>query len=118
MKFSVDFEVSPDGAYVEEVKAQWDPLKLYLRQRALLAFGQPVAVGTKIVSVFAFDRVASDKVETSVKEKIQVALKVGEASNRRVSVELFGAAGLKLQDGSIKPIFEVGVSLSVPFDLL
>ncbi|TXH47434.1 MAG: hypothetical protein E6Q92_00600 [Burkholderiaceae bacterium] len=114
-KYSVDFEISPDGTYVEEVKAQWDAFKILLKGRALLALGGPIAVGTKLVSVFAFDRVAAHQVESSIKEKIQVGLKVGEASDRRMQAEFFGAAGLKLQDGSTKPFFEVGLKLSVPF---
>ena len=127
MTFSVDFDVSPDGAYVQEIKAQWEPLKIYLRGRGMalhglgapgnLRLGGPITVGTKIVSIFAFDRVASDRVENSVKQKLQIALKVGEASNKRVGIELFGAAGLKLQDGSTKPIFEFGVKLSIPLGI-
>ena len=117
MKFSVDMQVSPDGAFVEEVQAQWEPFKLYIKQRAILGLGQKISVGTKIISVFAFDRPASDRVELSVKEKIKLALKADVGPGRRVQVELFGAAGIKLQDNSVKPLFEAGVLLTVPFDL-
>lgn len=117
-KFKVDFEVSPDGAYVEEVKAQWAPLKFnILAQAPLAAVGVPIKVGTKIVSVFAFDRVTAVNVENSVKNKIEFALKVGEPSLQQVGVDFYGAAGMKLQDGATKPLFEFGVRLTVPFDL-
>jgi hypothetical protein len=120
MKFSVDFEVSPDGAYVEEVKTQWEPLRLYIKVQGNLGLRERIKIATKIVSVFAFDRIASDRVESSVKNKIQLALSADTliaGTNRTINVEFFGAAGMKLQDGSVKPFFEGGLKLTVPFDL-
>lgn len=117
MKFNVDFDVSPDGAFVEEVMVQWKPLKTYIKLAAVSGLNTRIKVATTIVSVFAFDRPASDRVEFNLKEKIKAGLGVDVGAARRVNVEFFGAAGIKLQDGSSKPFFEAGAVFSVPLDI-
>ncbi len=119
-KVSVEFEVSPDGAYVEEVKGQWAPLKMHIRKHAALSLVQNLKIGTKIESIFSFDRKTSVQVETSIKNKIKLALS-GDTripgTKRSINVEFYGAGGFKLQDGAVKPVFEGGLVVTVPFDL-
>lgn len=119
-KVTVEFEVSPDGAYVEEIKAQWAPLKLLIKKHALSGITQNLKVGTKIESLISFDRETSVKIETSIKNKLKLALSADvlfPGTKKTINVEFYGAGGFKLKDGSIKPVFEGGVMLTVPFDL-
>jgi hypothetical protein len=116
----VDFELSPDGAYVEEIKTQWAPLKMHIKRQATMGFVQNLKVGTKIESIFSFDRETSTKVESSIKNKLKLALS-GDTripgTKKSINVEFYGAGGFKLKDGTVKPVFEGGVMFTVPFDL-
>lgn len=120
-KFDVEFELAPDGAYVEEIKVQWAPLKMHIKSQAMMGLMQNIKIGTKIESIFAFDRETSVKVENSIKNKIKLALSADTripGTKRSINVEFYGAGGFKLKDGAVKPVFEGGLMLTVPFDLL
>lgn len=117
----VEFEVSPDGAYVEEIKAEWaTPLKAVIKKQALSGRVQKIKISTKIAGLASFDREVSDKIETALKAKVKTALSADvrvPGTKKTINVELYGAAAAKFKDDKVKPIFEAGVTLSVPFDL-
>lgn len=115
--FNVEFEVSPDGAYVSEVSVQLDVLKKEIVKRAFGGRVKTIKIATKPTGIVGWDREVSDKVKTELKAKIKSSLS-GEVSLPgpvKVTVELYGSLFSKLQeDGVIKHGVEGGLVLSVP----
>ncbi len=119
---NVEFEVGPDGAYVEEVKVQFDRLKQEIKKEALRGKVQNIKIVTKIEGLAEFDRERSDK----VKEKLKAKIKAGLTANvrlpgtaRSINVQLTGALFVKLDEtGKVKPGGEVFLLLTIPFDFL
>jgi hypothetical protein len=120
-KVEIEFEFSPDKALLEDIKMDWAPLKMLIKKHTAMGMIQNLKIGAKINSSISFDRETLAKVETSVKEKLKLALS-GDVrlpgTNKPINIELYGAGGFKykLNDGTIKPVFEGGVMLTVPFD--
>lgn len=121
-KVEIEFEVSPDGAFVEEIQAKLQPLKLLIKKHAVAGLSQNyLKIATKIDSVVSFERKTSVRIETELKEKLKLSLSkdiLFPGTKKTINVEFYGGGGIKLADGSIKPVFEGGVMLTVPFDLL
>lgn len=121
LPIKVEFEVSPDGAYVEEVKVQFERLKAEIKKQAFGGRVEKIKIGAKVEGLAQFDRPTSDRVETALKAKIKAVLSADvrfPGTKKFVTVELYGASGAKFEDGKVKPIFEGGVMLTVPFDVL
>jgi hypothetical protein len=97
-------------------------LKMLIKKHAALGLMQNLKVATKLNSSVSFDRQTLAKVETSIKNKLKVALS-GDVNipgtRKSINVEFYGAGGFKykLKDETFKPVFEVGLTLTVPFDL-
>jgi hypothetical protein len=119
LPITVEFEVAPDGAYVEEVKLQLNLLKSKIKAYAASGQVRNIKIGTKVEGLAMFDRPTSDKVETALKAKIKAVLSADlrvPGTQRSISVEFSGAAGAKFADHRAKPLFEGGVTITVPLD--
>ncbi len=115
----VDFEVSPDGTIVQESTVQWTPLKMKIKPYAAAGRIKNLKVATKILGTYALDRDTLEKVEKYLKGKLKTVLSADIVlpGKTTISVEFFGAAGVKLKDGQMKTIFETGLMLSVPIGI-
>lgn len=120
LPISVEFEVSPDGAYVEEVKAEFDKLKAIVKKYASKGV-QNIKIGTKISGTALFDRETSTKVEQALKAKVKALLSADvrlPGMKRAVTIELYGSFFSKFEDGKSKSGIEGGLMLTVPYDFL
>jgi hypothetical protein len=120
LPIQVEFEVSPDGTYVEEIKAQWSPLKKKIRDYALAGRVKNIKIATKVEGTALYDREASGKFETALKAKLKTALSADVLfpGNQMINIEFYGAAAIKLKGDEVKPIFEGGLMISIPHNLL
>ena len=119
----IEFEFSPDNVLLEDIKVDWKPLKMLIAKNATGQTIQNITLTTKIKSSVSFDRETLAKVETSIKEKVQVGVSADfrfPGTRKQINIELYGSGGFKYQlnDGKIKPVFEGGVMFTVPFDFL
>lgn len=119
--FKVEFEASPDGAYIEEVKVQFEKLKAEIKTHARRGI-QKIKFGTKLEGVAMFDREVSDKIKETIKLKVKgifgMDVRLPGMANA-VSVEFYGSIFSKLQaDGPVKMGGEAGLTLTVPFNFL
>ncbi len=122
-KVEMEFEFSPDGALLEEAKINWSPLKVLIGRQSSGGLVQNIKLATKFSSSVSFDRQTLAKVETTIANKMKVALSADvniPGTKKLINVELYGAGGskYKLNDGTIKSVFEGGVMFTVPFDFL
>ena len=118
LPITVDFEVSSDGT-VEEIKAQWYPLKAKIREYALNGRVKNIKIATKIEGVALFDRQAAGNFETALKAKIRSAFSADVLfGNQMINIEFYGAAAMKFKGDETKSIFEGGFMLTVPHNLL
>jgi len=118
LPISVEFKVSPDGAYVEEVKAEFDKLKAVIKQYASRGV-QKIKIGTTISGTASWDRETSTKVERALEAKVKVLLSADlrlPGMARAITVELYGSFASKFDDK--KPGIEGGLMLTVPYDFL
>lgn len=122
LPIKVEFKVSPDGAYVEEVEAGLEKLKAVIKKHALGGRIQNIKIGTTPIGTAEFDRETSDAVKTSLKAKIKTALSADvqlPGMKRAVTVELYGSIFSKIQlDGVTKAGGEAGLTLTIPLDFL
>jgi hypothetical protein len=122
LPIKVDFEVSPDGAFVEEAKVDFDRLKTTIKKHAFGGRVQNIKIATKPGGIASFERPTSDKVKAALKAKIKAALSADvrlPGMRKPVNVELYGSIFSKFQDdGVIKNGGEAGLMLTVPFDFL
>lgn len=122
-KAELEFEFSPDGALLEEAKINWSPLKALIGRQSSGGLVQNIKLATKFSSSVSFDRQTLAKVETTIANKMKVVMSADvniPGTKRLINVELYGAGGskYKLNDGTIKSVFEGGVMFTVPFDFL
>lgn len=118
---NVEFEVSPDGSYVEEVKLQFDRLKAVIRKHAFEGKVQNLKIGTKVEGVAGFDREVSDRIKESIKLKVKAALIADvrlPGTGRTINVQLTGGLIWKHEEGKTKLAGEGMLQLTVPFDFL
>jgi hypothetical protein len=118
---NVTFEVSPDGAYVEEVGAQLTVLKQTIKKATSGGRVSDIKVATKVEGMAIFDRPTSDRVNLALKAKVKAAISGNvqlPVMKKPINVEFYGAGFSKYQDGKFKPGAEFGLMLTVPFDFL
>jgi hypothetical protein len=113
---NVEFEVSPDGAYIEEVAGQLTPLKLKIKERLAKNQLRNITFKTKAAGIAGFDRETLAKVETSLKGKIQASisaeLHLPGTKATPIIVELSGWFGTKIYSNALKPIGGGGIGVS------
>lgn len=122
-KVEVEFEFLPDGALLEEAKIEWSPLKALIGRQSSGGLVQNIKLAAKFNSSVSWDRQTLAKVETTITNKMKLALSADvniPGTKKLINVELYGAGGskYKLNDGTTKNVFEGGVILTVPFNFL
>jgi hypothetical protein len=114
----VEFEVSPDGAYVESVEATVEMLKKKIKEKAFGGRVKDIKVAVKPSVEIEWEREVSTKAKMEITNKLKVALE-GEVKlpgNITVKVELYGSFFRKYPaDEAPKTGIEGGLVLSVPF---
>jgi hypothetical protein len=116
----VEFEMSPDGKRVEEVKGKLAQFKAQLK--GLTGRVQAVKIVTKVVGVAEFDPHRSDKIE-AIKGKVMAGLSANVKPlpwmKNFITVELSGDLGGKYEPakGEGKPVFGGFLQFTVPLDL-
>jgi hypothetical protein len=115
----VEFEASPDGTMLSEVKAEWaTPLKKVIADSARLGV-RNVKFATKIIGLAGFERETLDKIEKELKLKLKqtLTLFLRTTGNEYLKIQFFGAVGAKYADDKFKSFGEGGVLFEIPFDL-
>jgi hypothetical protein len=119
LPISVEFEVSPDGAYVTEVKAEFDKLKATIKKYASRGV-QNIKIGTSVSTSLQLDREVSTKVEQAIQTKVKALLSADlrlPGMARAITVQLYGSFFTKFDDKT-KSGLEGGLILTVPYDFL
>jgi len=117
--FNVEFELSPDKAYVTEVSAEINRLKMLLVQQAHGGRVKNIKIATKPIGIVSWEREVSTKAQADIKLKIKASLEgqitLPISGGTTVKIELYGSLFKKFQeDGVIKNGIEAGFVLTIP----
>ena len=114
----LEYEVSPDGAYIEEVSGNITLLEKMIKQKAFGGRVRDIKAEVKAEFAIAWEREVSTKVEIEITKKLTASLgaTVKLPGGTKINVELYGSFFRKFPGGTPpKGAVEGGIILSFPF---